>query len=86
MRSHASTNHRVGSGWSRRHAARCSTSIVDEQGLLNYVNLVVATGQNNRAMNRTVLGTARAGVRAAGRLDEGALNRVEHGIRSTIPA
>lgn len=57
---------------------------VDENGLLTRVNLLIATGQNNRAMNRTILQIARQHLRAD-RLEEGLLNRVEHGIRIYDP-
>jgi NAD-reducing hydrogenase large subunit len=57
---------------------------VDDHGLLTYVNLVIASGQNNRAMNRTVRQIARHYLRG-GRLEEGLLNRVEHGIRCYDP-
>jgi NAD-reducing hydrogenase large subunit len=57
---------------------------VDGHGLLTAVNLLIATGQNNLAMNRTVLQIARACLRG-GRIEEGLLNRVEHGIRMYDP-
>ncbi len=57
---------------------------VDDHGLLTAVNLIIATGHNNRAMNRTILQIARHYLRG-GRLDEGLLNRVEHGIRCYDP-
>jgi NAD-reducing hydrogenase large subunit len=57
---------------------------VNEHGLLTSVNLIVATGHNNRAMNRTILQIARHSLKG-GKLDEGLLNRVEHGIRCYDP-
>ncbi len=57
---------------------------VDDQGLLNYVNLIIATGQNNLAMNQTVLQIASRYL-VGGRLEEGLLNRIEHGIRCYDP-
>lgn len=57
---------------------------VDRNGLITRVNLIIATGQNNLAMNRTVLQIARRYL-SGGRLDEGLLNRVEHGIRCYDP-
>ncbi len=57
---------------------------VDEDGLITYVNLIIATGQNNLAMNRTVAQIARRYLRGD-RLDEGLLNRVEAGIRAYDP-
>jgi len=47
---------------------------VDDHGLLNYVNLIIASGQNNRAMNHTVRQIARHYLRG-GKLEEGLLNR-----------
>ncbi len=57
---------------------------VDEYGRLTYVNLIIATGQNNLAMNRTVTQIAERYLRG-GRLDEGLLNRIEGGIRAFDP-
>jgi NAD-reducing hydrogenase large subunit len=53
-------------------------------GLLTRVNLVIATGQNNLAMNRTVAQIARHFVDGK-KLREGMLNRVEAGIRAFDP-
>ncbi|MBK9517746.1 MAG: Ni/Fe hydrogenase subunit alpha [Anaeromyxobacter sp.] len=53
-------------------------------GVVTRVNLLIATGQNNLAMNRTVAQIARHFV--SGRtLEEGLLNRVEAGIRAFDP-
>ena len=85
VRSHARTNHQIGIG-----AVEAPRGVlfheyhVDETGLLTYVNLIIATGQNNLAMNRTVLQIARQYL-GNGRLEEGLLNRVEHGIRCYDP-
>ncbi len=57
---------------------------VDDDGLLTRVNLFIATGQNNQAMNRTVLQIAKEHLRGD-RLEESLLNRVEHGIRIYDP-
>lgn len=57
---------------------------VDEHGVLTRVNLFIATVQNNQAMNRTVLQIAKEHLRGD-RLEEGLLNRVEHGIRIYDP-
>ena len=54
---------------------------VDRDGLLRKVNLIVATGQNNLAMNQTVAQIARHYVRG-NKIPEPMLNRVEHGITS----
>ncbi|RMF21128.1 MAG: Ni/Fe hydrogenase subunit alpha, partial [Cyanobacteria bacterium J083] len=57
---------------------------VDEHGLLKKVNLIIATGQNNLAMNRTVAQIARHFIRGK-KIPEGMLNRVEAGIRAFDP-
>jgi NAD-reducing hydrogenase large subunit len=57
---------------------------VDRNGLLQKVNLIVATGQNNLAMNQTVAQIARHYVRGND-IPEAMLNRVEHGIRCYDP-
>jgi NAD-reducing hydrogenase large subunit len=57
---------------------------VREGGLLTWVNLLIATGQNNLAMNQAVLQIARHYVQGS-RLTEGMLNRVEAGIRAFDP-
>ncbi len=57
---------------------------VDRDGLLRKVNLIVATGQNNLAMNRTVAQIARHYVRGND-IPEPMLNRIEHGIRCYDP-
>jgi NAD-reducing hydrogenase large subunit len=57
---------------------------VDEHGLITRVNLLIATGQNNLAMNRTVAQIARHYIRGP-QIPEGMLNRVEAGIRAFDP-
>ena len=57
---------------------------VDEHGLIRKVNLIIATGQNNLAMNRTVLQAARHYIRDK-KIPEGFLNRIEAGVRSFDP-
>jgi NAD-reducing hydrogenase large subunit len=57
---------------------------VDEQGLITWANLVIATGHNNLAMNRGILQTTRHFVRGE-KLTEGMLNRVEAVIRAFDP-
>jgi len=57
---------------------------VDRGGLLRKVNLIVATGQNNLAMNQTVAQIARHYVRGDD-IPEPMLNRIEHGIRCYDP-
>ncbi len=57
---------------------------VDRSGLITSVNLLIATGQNNLAMNRAVEQIARHYVRGP-QISEGMLNRVEAGIRAFDP-
>jgi NAD-reducing hydrogenase large subunit len=57
---------------------------VDRNGVIQWVNLLIATGQNNLAMQRTIGQIARAYVRD-GRFAEGTLNRIEAGIRAYDP-
>jgi NAD-reducing hydrogenase large subunit len=57
---------------------------VDRHGILQKVNLIVATGQNNLAMNQTVAQIARHYVRGQD-IPEPMLNRIEHGIRCYDP-
>lgn len=57
---------------------------VREDGLITHVNLIIATGQNNMAMNRTVAQIARHYVRGP-HIPEAMLNRVEAGIRAYDP-
>ena len=56
----------------------------DENGLLQSVNLIVATGHNNWAMNRAVDTVAKTFV-DGNTLTEGMLNRVEAAIRCYDP-
>jgi NAD-reducing hydrogenase large subunit len=58
--------------------------VVDENGLIRRVNLLIATGQNHGAMNRTILQIARHYVKGR-EIREGILNRVEAGIRAFDP-
>jgi len=57
---------------------------IDEQGLVRWANLIIATGQNNLAMNRSVLQVAKHFVRG-NELLPGMLNRVEAVIRAYDP-
>jgi NAD-reducing hydrogenase large subunit len=57
---------------------------VKQGGLISWANLIIATGQNNLAMNQTVLQIARHYVKGD-KLKEGMLNRVEAGIRAYDP-
>ncbi len=57
---------------------------VDRDGIVERVDLVIASGQNALAMNAAVAQIARHFV-SARRLDPGALNRVEAGVRAFDP-
>ena len=57
---------------------------VDDGGRVEKVNLIVATGHNNLAMNRAVKAIAEKYVKSQ-RLQEGMLNRVEAAIRCYDP-
>ena len=57
---------------------------VNENGQMTWANLVIATGQNNNAMNRGVLQTAQRFVKGD-KLEDGMLNRVEAVIRTFDP-
>ena len=57
---------------------------VNEQGLITWANLIIATGHNNLAMNRGILQVARHYV-DGNRLQESMLNRVEAVIRAFDP-
>ncbi|MEI6350823.1 MAG: Ni/Fe hydrogenase subunit alpha [Verrucomicrobiota bacterium] len=57
---------------------------IDENGLIKWANLVIATGHNSLAMNRSVKQVAQHYVNGA-QLKEGMLNRVEAVIRTYDP-
>jgi NAD-reducing hydrogenase large subunit len=57
---------------------------IDERGLITWVNMIIATGHNNLAMNRGVLQVARHFVKGE-HLNDSALNRVEAVIRAFDP-
>lgn len=57
---------------------------VDRNGLITRVNLIIATGQNNLAMNRTIAQIARHYIQGP-TIPEPLLNRVEAGIRAYDP-
>ena len=62
---------------------------VNDDGLITRVNLIIATGQNNLAMNRTIAQIARefipGPVAEGAEIPEPLLNRVEAGIRCFDP-
>ncbi|MBI4962713.1 MAG: Ni/Fe hydrogenase subunit alpha [Desulfomonile tiedjei] len=85
VRAHAQPNHYEGVGVVE---APRGTLIhhykVDEEGLITWANMIVATGNNNLAMNRGVLQVAKRFVHGD-KISEGALNRVEAVIRAFDP-
>ncbi len=57
---------------------------VDRNGVITRVNMIIATGQNNLAMNRTIAQIARHYIQGP-TIPEPLLNRVEAGIRAYDP-
>jgi NAD-reducing hydrogenase large subunit len=57
---------------------------VDENGIIQKVNMIIATGQNNLAMNQTVTQIAKHYIHN-NQIPEAMLNRVEAGIRAYDP-
>jgi NAD-reducing hydrogenase large subunit len=85
IRSRAGVNRTVGIGVSEAPRGTLFHEYhVNEDGILQRVNLIIATGQNNLAMNKTVKQIAQAYVNEQ-KLTEGILNRIEHGIRAFDP-
>ncbi len=87
------TKVRATAGINRLHAVGASEAprgtlfheyTVDEHGILTDVNMIIATGQNNLAMNATVLQIAREWIDGP-TIPEPILNRVEAGIRAFDP-
>ncbi len=58
---------------------------VDENGLIRWVNLIIATGQNNLAMNKSMAQIAKHYIKDSKSIPEGILNRMEAGIRAFDP-
>lgn len=58
--------------------------VIDDGGKLTSVNLLIATGQNNPSMNRSVLEVAKQYIKGRD-IKEGTLNRVEAAIRCYDP-
>lgn len=85
IRSSAGVNQNIGIGISEAPRGTLFHHYqVDDNGILEDVNLIIATGQNNYAMNRTVKQIAECYLNGD-KLDQGLLNRVEHGIRIYDP-
>jgi NAD-reducing hydrogenase large subunit len=84
---------RAGAGVNRLEGIGCSEAPrgtlfhhyqVNKDGLIQKANLLIATGQNNLAMNQTVTQIARRFVTGPN-IPEGVLNRIEAGIRAFDP-
>jgi NAD-reducing hydrogenase large subunit len=85
IRSQAGVNNQVGVGVSEAPRGTLFHEYhVNEDGIIQKVNMIIATGQNNMAMNKTVKQIAQAYVTGP-KISEGALNRIEHGIRMYDP-
>ncbi len=85
VRAQAGVNERVGIGIIEAPRGTLFHEYhVDEGGLVRHVDLVVASGHNNQAMNRTLLQIALAFGNGT-EVTEGFLNRMEHGIRIYDP-
>ncbi|GIK72863.1 MAG: NADP oxidoreductase [Chloroflexota bacterium] len=85
IRAHAEVNNMVGVGVSEAPRGTLFHEYhVNGDGILQKVNLIIATGQNNLAMNRTVKQIAQYHIND-GKVSEGILNRIEHGIRLYDP-
>jgi len=85
VRAHAAVNNREGVGVSEAPRGTLFHHYrVDEDGIVQWVNLVIATGHNNLAMNRSVLQVAQHYVKGD-EVSEGALNRVEAVVRAYDP-
>jgi NAD-reducing hydrogenase large subunit len=85
VRARAEVNERQGVGSSEAPRGTLFHDYeVDGQGVITGVNILIATGQNELAMNRTILEIARAFVDGPV-LTDGVLNRIEAGIRAYDP-
>jgi NAD-reducing hydrogenase large subunit len=85
LRAHAGVNRLEGVGVSEAPRGTLFHHYqVDENGLMKRVNLIIATGQNGLAMNRTVKQIAEHYIKGP-QIPEGILNRLEAGIRTFDP-
>ncbi|HEY8504075.1 MAG TPA: Ni/Fe hydrogenase subunit alpha [Gemmataceae bacterium] len=85
VRAAAGVNRREGVGFSEAPRGTLFHHYrVDATGRLERANLLIATGQNNLAMNRTVTQIARHFIKGS-EIPEGVLNRIEAGIRAFDP-
>ena len=58
---------------------------VDDHGIMKKANMIVATGHNNQAINKTIEQIAAAYMSGKPRITEGMMNRIEHGVRLYDP-
>ncbi|MEZ4644236.1 MAG: Ni/Fe hydrogenase subunit alpha [Chloroflexota bacterium] len=85
VRAHARPNRLEGVGMSEAPRGTLLHHYkVDRNGLVQWVNMVIATGNNNLAMNKGVFQVAKQFVRGE-KIEEGMLNRVEAVIRTFDP-
>lgn len=85
VRATAGINHRVAVGSSEAPRGTLFHEYhVDRNGLLEQVNMIIATGQNNLAMNATVHEIAKEWITGPD-IPEEILNRIEAGIRAFDP-
>jgi NAD-reducing hydrogenase large subunit len=85
VRAYASPNRREGIGTSEAPRGTLMHHYrIDENGLIEHANLIIATGHNNMAMNQSVRQVAEHFVNG-NKIEEGMLNRVEAVIRTFDP-
>ncbi len=85
VRAHAGPNAREGVGVSEAPRGTLMHHYkIDQNGVITWANLIIATGHNNLAMNKGILQAAKHFVKGT-RLQEGMLNRVEAVIRTYDP-
>ena len=85
VRAHAQPNNVEGIGTSEAPRGTLMHHYqIDENGLITWANLIIATGHNNYAMDRSVLDVAKRFVKGTN-MSEGMLNRVEAVIRTFDP-
>jgi NAD-reducing hydrogenase large subunit len=58
---------------------------VDKDGIIRRMNMIIATGHNNLAMNKTMTQIAKHYIKDPTSVPEGVLNRLEGGIRAYDP-
>ena len=85
LRSHAGVNQLTGTGVMEAPRGTLFHEYrVTDDGIIQKVDLLVATGNNTLAMNKTIAQIARAYITGPP-VTEGVLNRIEHGIRLYDP-